>query len=273
MFSWGEARMGALGTGKHRDVRTPRQITFPDAGVKMAQCSAGYGHSASISTEGQLYTWGFNVYGQASGDSGDLKTQWTPNQIMNDADCNYIDAFIKVACSRYATYAIDSRGQLYSWGKGYIGHKGLTQKPQPTQIHVKDRIFTDVFANSDSVLFYAPIRAFAIEPKCGPSRGGTVVKITGTGFTDTDKMRVRFTYGNMTQEVDCSYNEDGTIACTTPTFQDQNDQSLQLPCDCNLSVTMDGVNYTECEEPFKIYNNDIYLKSVNPKCGSVAGGS
>ena len=78
MYSWGEARMGALGTGKHRDVRIPNQITFPDAGVKMAQCSAGYGHSASISSEGQLYSWGFNVYGQACGEAGNLKTQWTP---------------------------------------------------------------------------------------------------------------------------------------------------------------------------------------------------
>jgi len=36
---------------------------------------------------------------------------------------------------------------------------------------------------------------------------------------------------------------------------------------------MDGSNYTECDEFFKVYSNDIYLNSVNPKCGSVEGGS
>lgn len=36
---------------------------------------------------------------------------------------------------------------------------------------------------------------------------------------------------------------------------------------------MDGINYTECEEVFKIYSNDIYLTSINPKCGSVSGGT
>jgi hypothetical protein len=36
---------------------------------------------------------------------------------------------------------------------------------------------------------------------------------------------------------------------------------------------MDGINYTECEEVFKIYSNDIYLTSINPKCGSVTGGT
>ena len=48
---------------------------------------------------------------------------------------------------------------------------------------------------------------------------------------------------------------------------------MQLPCDCFLSVTLDGVNYSECEESFKIYSNDIFLTSVFPKCGSVIGGS
>lgn len=36
---------------------------------------------------------------------------------------------------------------------------------------------------------------------------------------------------------------------------------------------MDGINYSECEEPFKIYSNEIYLTSINPKCGSVKGGT
>jgi len=46
-----------------------------------------------------------------------------------------------------------------------------------------------------------------------------------------------------------------------------------MPCTCSISVTMDGVNYSDCLEPFNIYNNEIFLTSVNPKCGSVQGGS
>ena len=36
---------------------------------------------------------------------------------------------------------------------------------------------------------------------------------------------------------------------------------------------MDGINYSECEVPFKIYSNDISLNSIAPKSGSVKGGS
>ena len=36
---------------------------------------------------------------------------------------------------------------------------------------------------------------------------------------------------------------------------------------------MDGINYSECEMPFKIYSNEINLNSIQPKSGSVKGGS
>ena len=36
---------------------------------------------------------------------------------------------------------------------------------------------------------------------------------------------------------------------------------------------MDGVNYSDCDVPFKIYSNEINLTSMNPKSGSVSGGS
>jgi hypothetical protein len=36
---------------------------------------------------------------------------------------------------------------------------------------------------------------------------------------------------------------------------------------------MDGINYSECEVPFKIYSNDIDLQSILPKSGSVSGGT
>jgi hypothetical protein len=39
--------------------------------------------------------------------------------------------------------------------------------------NTENRIFTNIFANNDSALFYAPIRVYDIYPKCGPSKGGT----------------------------------------------------------------------------------------------------
>lgn len=133
---------------------------------------------------------------------------------------------MKVACSKYGTFAIDCMGTPYSWGKGFLGHGGETACPMPKAIDTDRRRFTDIFASSDSALFYAPIRVFGIEPKCGPSKGGTQVKITGTGFLDSDKMRVRFSAGQHSQEVDCSYQKDGSLIATTPVFEIEGEQTI-----------------------------------------------
>jgi hypothetical protein len=63
-----------------------------------------------------------------------------------------------------------------------------------------------MYANDDSILFYAPIRVYDISPGSGPSKGNTLINITGTGFVDSDKLRVRFTYGDLSQEVQCVYD-------------------------------------------------------------------
>lgn len=67
MYSWGEARMGQLGIGKYQCVRLPQRVAFPpdDNGqvVKVKSCSAGFGHTAALTDNGDLYTWGFSIYG------------------------------------------------------------------------------------------------------------------------------------------------------------------------------------------------------------------
>lgn len=36
---------------------------------------------------------------------------------------------------------------------------------------------------------------------------------------------------------------------------------------------MDGIHYSECEETFKMYSNEINLTSLSPKSGGIAGGT
>jgi IPT/TIG domain len=175
---------------------------------------------------------------------------------------------------------VDAAGRPFSWGKGYIGMGDkVTKLSMPTVIetNTQNRIFTDIFSNEDSVVFYAPIRVFGVEPRCGPSSGNTIIKIVGTGFVNSDRLRVRFTYGDLSQEVSCQFDSsDRSLLCRTPKFEEfegHQHPSLKLPCNCIISVTMDGIHYSECEETFKIYSNEITLTSIAPKCGSISGGT
>lgn len=202
-----------------------------------------------------------------------------PERVSTDISGHNMARQIKVKCSNYATYSIDEYGHPYSWGKGFVGHGGNTilDLPKMIEANTDNRIFTDMYANDDSILFYAPIRVYNIAPSSGPSKGNTAINITGTGFVNSEKLRVRFTYGDLSQEVQCVYDEQTqSLVCKTPKFEEfdgEKHPSVQLPCDCYLSVTMDGINYSECEMPFKIYSNEVNLTSLIPKSGSVSGGS
>lgn len=118
---------------------------------------------------------------------------------MLDLNQEELDIQVKVKCSNYATYSIDQSGQPYSWGKGSLGHNDLKiiDQPQRITVNTQNRIFTDMYANDDSILFYAPIRVYEISPSSGPSKGSTMITITGTGFVNSEKLRVRFTYGDL----------------------------------------------------------------------------
>lgn len=130
LYSWGESRVGQLGLGKHREIRTPTKVEFPavtygdEEGkaqeTKIVSCAAGYGHTAALTENGELYTWGFNVYGQLG--VGDKKNRWVPELVQADNQGETLPPFVRIQCSNYGTFAIDSYGHPYSWGKGYIGH-------------------------------------------------------------------------------------------------------------------------------------------------------
>lgn len=141
--------------------------------------------------------WGFNTYGQVG--IGNKQTQWYPVKIERDIIGNSIAKLKRVECSYYATFAIDENGRPYSWGKGFIGHKNQTIEDLPRMIeqNTENRIFTDIFTNERSVSLYAPIRVYSISPKAGPAYGGTILSIIGTGFVGSDKLKVRFQYGDL----------------------------------------------------------------------------
>jgi hypothetical protein len=72
--------------------------------------------------------------------------------------------------------------------------------------NIERRIFTDVYTNENSVVLYAPIRVDDVYPRCGPASGNTSVQIFGTGFVNSDKLKVRYSYGDLSQEVTCLYD-------------------------------------------------------------------
>ncbi|MCT6838424.1 MAG: chromosome condensation regulator RCC1, partial [Bifidobacteriales bacterium] len=79
LYAWGSNVSGRLGDGTDIQRSTPVQVRQP-AGVTFSQFSAGDTSCFAISTNGDLYAWGWNGYGRL-GDGSNAEDRKTPTLI------------------------------------------------------------------------------------------------------------------------------------------------------------------------------------------------
>jgi len=58
---WGSGKDGRCGTGKEATEKVPLNI---GTGYNYSDLSCGFHHSAAVTTEGMVLTWGRGVFGQ-----------------------------------------------------------------------------------------------------------------------------------------------------------------------------------------------------------------
>lgn len=82
--TWGEGNYGQLGHGSAISQHNkPLQILKPLEGKIMTQIACGANHTAALTDNGQLYTWGCAVNGRLG--HGDEKNLWSPKVVVSMA--------------------------------------------------------------------------------------------------------------------------------------------------------------------------------------------
>ncbi len=122
LWTWGHCDMGVLGTGQQgnawetvddgsRDYyqNVPVQVTGGVAAVYI-----GPTHAAAVKTDGTLWTWGSNFYGQLG--NGATEDSEVPVQVM--------DGVADAALGWSRTFAVKTDGSLWSWGWNRYGNLG-----------------------------------------------------------------------------------------------------------------------------------------------------
>jgi alpha-tubulin suppressor-like RCC1 family protein len=124
LWTWGFGSSGQLGTNDTTDRFTP--VTTFAGGTDWKQVSVGsyifsvgisvenYSHTAAIKTDGTLWVWGYNYYGQLG--TNDTTDRFTPvTTFAGGTDWK------QVSSGNIHTTAIKTDGTLWVWGYNYGG--------------------------------------------------------------------------------------------------------------------------------------------------------
>jgi len=111
---WGYAAYGKLGNG----TTTPNICSPIQVGslTDWKQMNGGGFHSAAVKTDGTLWVWGRNNYGQLG--LGTTTDYSSPVQVGSLTDWEY------VACSYGVTSGLKTDGTVWGWGQGWQGSLG-----------------------------------------------------------------------------------------------------------------------------------------------------
>jgi len=127
LWSWGYNTNGQLGDNTTTNKSSPVQTIA--GGTNWRQVSCGSYHTAAIKTDGTLWTWGNDFYGQLGNNTTTAKS--SPVQTVTGGT-----NWRQVACGTYHTAAIKTDGTLWSWGynvNGQLGDNTTTDKSSPVQ--------------------------------------------------------------------------------------------------------------------------------------------
>jgi len=219
LWGWGENKLGQLGLDKAQIVEKPTHINIFDTpgnqeGITTAESymginnerlytnkllspcyvSAGFAHTAVVTEEGYLATFGLNINGQLG--LGNTTSTFSPRLIEKCDNGANLGKITKVCCSTNGTFIITNEGKLYTCGSGDIGHGEIGVMKLPRLVS-ETRIYKHIFCNDNSVVAFCPLRIVSISPNCGPATGNTILSIIGSAFKDFSKLSVRFIFGGI----------------------------------------------------------------------------
>jgi alpha-tubulin suppressor-like RCC1 family protein len=126
VFSWGRNTNGELGNGvTGTEVRTPQNITTSGSIAEntIIAVATGRGFSMALDIVGRVHTWGGGSAGQL-GTGGTLTSSSRPTNISANGSLAE-KAIIAISAGGNHAMALDSDGQVHTWGSGANGALGI----------------------------------------------------------------------------------------------------------------------------------------------------
>lgn len=136
VYAWGGNSWGQLGDGTTK-LTSSVPVAVDTAGVLSGKTvigiAAGHTHSVVLTSDGRLYAWGYNGYGELGTGTANWVANPVPVAVVMDgalAGKTVVAVFATANC----TFALTSAGQLYAWGRTELGQSGGPIVPAPTAV-------------------------------------------------------------------------------------------------------------------------------------------
>jgi uncharacterized protein (TIGR02145 family) len=145
LYTWGSNSNGQIGNGAASgNVTTPWKVNGGTgsgvaSNIKFSEVASGSFHSMAIDTAGNLYVWGDDGWSQI-GNGATPSAVTTPWKLNGGTNSGITDAtkFAQVAAGDFNSAAIDTDGNLYTWGdntRGQIGGNPSGEVDVPWQVN------------------------------------------------------------------------------------------------------------------------------------------
>ncbi|MFC7337592.1 hypothetical protein ACFQY0_10420 [Haloferula chungangensis] len=124
VFAWGYGFQGQLGNGLIDNHHSPVPVDTSGvlAGKTVTGISAGFTHSAAVTSEGKVITWGFNSTGQL----GNNSTSPSPVPVQVVATGSLAGKSVSaISAGANFNLALTSDGQVHAWGSNGSGQLGI----------------------------------------------------------------------------------------------------------------------------------------------------
>jgi alpha-tubulin suppressor-like RCC1 family protein len=131
VWCWGEASSGQVGDGTTGDATThlrlrPVQVRRGSAHLtSVTQLAAGGGHTCALRTDGSVWCWGTDGYGQlGDGTTGDPTYHLRTKAVRVRKGDGYLGGVVAIAAGFTHSCAVRKDGSAWCWGDGGQGQLG-----------------------------------------------------------------------------------------------------------------------------------------------------
>jgi alpha-tubulin suppressor-like RCC1 family protein len=117
LYTWGSNKYGQLGFAHTETLTTPKRLTLPNDEKPTVICCGALFSVVAVS-DGTLYTWGHNTYGQLG--FGDTTVRQVPTKLPP-----FPSPVVQISCGHHQVMATTREGTTFVWGRNDKGKLGL----------------------------------------------------------------------------------------------------------------------------------------------------